>query len=207
MNLWLPQREVILPRRLRPRWREEGFISPALIGAVAGSRRRTLPPSYYYSGVGSSPITVEPSWNVTTNEYGAAYAEGTPVLCGQTGSITKIAIKCLTNGSGTMKIALYDNSSSPVLLDSGGSVSTSNDGLEHWEDITLGTPYSVSNNTWVQVWLSVNGAIAQSREITGATLLYYTEGAPTTFNNFPKATQPASSTAANRRQAARVYIQ
>ena len=109
MSLFYPTRNIIVPRRMRLRG-EDGFISPALIGAIAGSRRRTAGGLTKAETFGADEYdnAVTPG-SQETYKYVATY-------CASTGSgytIKQIIVRMFRVGTGTapsMVGKLYDNS-------------------------------------------------------------------------------------------------
>ncbi len=119
-------------------------------GAVlAGSVPVGGTPTYYESNGGAAD---------GGDNSGGDTAHGARITVGQSGTATKVGL-LLYNAQGTenIKVAIYDNAGTPVLLlDCGVVVPTGGAGITQWYDFTISL--AVTNGTTYQVWAEMQSA-------------------------------------------------
>jgi hypothetical protein len=77
-----------------------------------------------------------------------------PITCGETGNITSIGVYCEEggDGAGNIKIALYNNDTTPDLQKSGGYAALPGEGSPGWVDIDISAdPLAVNSSDIIRV--------------------------------------------------------
>jgi hypothetical protein len=139
-------------------------------------------PTYYYSNDGT--LTNDTSDHNNFTSFGAR------VTVGKTGTAVKIGFLANTFGlSKTCKVALYDNSATPVLIASGGSVSCTVNGSTFYE-VTISA--SVTSSTIYQVWVAPNDDGTYMNAKSGNYARIYSSS--NSYSAFPLSTSPVSYT-------------
>jgi hypothetical protein len=96
-------------------------------------------------------------------DFSRDYWQGAPITCGQAGKVMRIEIQVYyVNLSGNLKLALFDNSSSPALLVTGSTLAYSGSyPAVDWIGVDVsGENYYVTLGQVVQPWVVVDSSSA-----------------------------------------------